>query len=339
MMATQALNGKAFEYALATQYAACVKARGLAVEVTEDAAYAFAKKSYLALGAAERRAFDAAAMGSAETLLALEPGLRTQKSPDDKLAIRLAADAEGMQGDVRDVIFSRKDAQGRTAWETGISAKNNHEAVKHARLSPSIDFGQEWIGHPCSSGYFAAAEDIFARVKAELALNPQATWEGLGERKERDIYMPLLEIFRDELLRLNTVHASDVPPQLLIYLIGRKPFYKVIKQDRQDLVIVKAFNLGGRLNQPYNGAKPRVSCEKLPLPSRIIEFTFKTDSLNTLNMVMDKGWQVSFRIHNANAKLELSLKFDIQLVGNPSNIFTHYAFLAEAGGVRDRALV
>ena len=325
-MPTQASNGKAFEYALAAQYATCLKGRGLAVAVREDAAYTFGKKSYLELREAEQRTFDAAAMGTTETLLALEPGLRTQKSPADILDIRLASDAEGQQGDVRDVIFSRKDAKGQVAWDVGISAKNNHEAVKHSRLSPSIDFGKEWFGRPCSSGYFAAVEDIFERVKSERTLNPNATWESLGKRKEQDIYKPLLEIFRDELLRLNVRHA-DVPPQLLVYLIGRKPFYKVIKQDKQDVVIIKAFNLGGRLNQPYNSTKPRMSCENLPLPSRIIEFEFKTDSLNTLSMVMDKGWQVNFRIHNANAKLELSLKFDIQLIGNPPNIFTQYVFL------------
>ena len=325
-MATQAANGKAFEYALATQYAACLKDRGLAAGTVPNAAYAFAQKSYLALDAAAQRAFDAAAAASTETLLALEPGLRTQKSPDDTLSISIAEDAEGQQGDVRDVVFTRKDAQGRTAWEVGISAKNNHEAVKHARLSPAIDFGKEWFGRPCSSAYFAAAEDVFGRVKAEQALDPKATWESLGSRKEQEIYKPLLEVFRDELLRLNTRH-EDVPPQLLVYLIGRKPFYKVIKQDKQDLVIIKAFNIGGRLNQPYHGAKPRIQCEGLPLPTRIIEFTFKTDSLNTLSMVMDKGWQLSFRIHNANATLEPSLKFDIQLTGNPPNLFSQYVFL------------
>ena len=325
-MATQAANGKAFEYALATQYSTCLKNRGLAVEVLQDAAFAFAEKSYHALSVAGQRAFDAAAAGSTETLLALEPGLRTQKSPDDKLTVRLAADAEGQQGDVRDVIFSRTDGQGRVAWEVGISAKNNHEAIKHSRLSPSIDFGKEWFGYPCSSGYFAAAEDVFERVKVERVLNPDATWESLGARKEQEIYLPLLEYFRDELLRLNVRH-SDIPSRLLIYLVGRKPFYKITKQDKQNLVVVKAFNLSGRLGQPYNGAKPLATPDKLPFPTRIIEFTFKTGSLNTLSMVMDKGWQIDFRIHNANAKLELSLKFDIQLIGNPPGIFTQHIFL------------
>jgi hypothetical protein len=29
-------------------------------------------------------------------------------------------------------------------WEIGVSAKNNHNAVKHSRLSSDIDFGK-WL--------------------------------------------------------------------------------------------------------------------------------------------------------------------------------------------------
>lgn len=35
---------------------------------------------------------------------------------------------------------------------------------------------------------------------------------------------------------------------------------------------------------------------------------------------MDKGWAISFRIHNASSRIEPSLKFDIQLVGIPLEI-------------------
>jgi hypothetical protein len=36
---------------------------------------------------------------------------------------------------------------------------------------------------------------------------------------------------------------------------------------------------------------------------------------------MDNGWQISFRIHNASSKVENSLKFDIQLTGQPTDLF------------------
>lgn len=37
-------------------------------------------------------------------------------------------------------------------------------------------------------------------------------------------------------------------------------------------------------------------------------------------MVMDNGWQISFRIHNALSRLEPSLKFDIQLIDIPQSV-------------------
>jgi hypothetical protein len=36
---------------------------------------------------------------------------------------------------------------------------------------------------------------------------------------------------------------------------------------------------------------------------------------------MDNGWAISFRIHNASKLVETSLKFDIQLLGQPANLF------------------
>lgn len=50
------------------------------------------------------------------------------------------------------------------------------------------------------------------------------------------------------------------------------------------------------------------------------------DSLTTLNMVLDGGWSISFRIHNAEKKVVPSLKFDINLTGNPPVLFTQHLF-------------
>lgn len=36
---------------------------------------------------------------------------------------------------------------------------------------------------------------------------------------------------------------------------------------------------------------------------------------------MDNGWQISFRIHNASSKVEPSLKFDVELIGQPTGLF------------------
>ena len=36
-----------------------------------------------------------------------------------------------------------------------------------------------------------------------------------------------------------------------------------------------------------------------PPQTRIVSFEYKSDSKNTLELYLDRGWQFSFRIHNA----------------------------------------
>ena len=42
-----------------------------------------------------------------------------------------------------------------------VKSKHNHFAVKHSRLSPSIDFGEKWYGISCSKSYWDAITPIF----------------------------------------------------------------------------------------------------------------------------------------------------------------------------------
>ncbi len=135
----------------------------------------------------------------------------------------------------------------------------------------------------------------------------------------------MLKAFRKELLRINET-SLQVPQMLIKYLIGAYPFYKVIKDDIHNLVVVKAFNIQGQLNRPVNGVKPQYKTPHINLPTRIVEFEMKSDSDNTLNMILDGGWEISFRIHNASTMVEKSLKFDIRLLGNPPILFTQHLF-------------
>lgn len=43
----------------------------------------------------------------------------------------------------------------------------------------------------------------------------------------------------------------------------------------------------------------------------------------TIQLVMDNSWIVAFRTHSASTEVEASLKFDIQLTGVPSPIFSN----------------
>lgn len=58
------------------------------------------------------------------------------------------------------------------------------------------------------------------------------------------------------------------------------------------------------------------------LPTRIVNLEFKPNSMNTVELYTDGGWQFSSRIHNASTKVETGLKFDIHIVGMPTTIIT-----------------
>lgn len=314
----QVKNGKSFEYALAIQYVEYLAQLGVRVEIIEDDAYHIAQGFFLEQSNEEQERFCIAAKQTIDTIILLEPGLKASKNQNEVLKVTIASDSEGIAGDVRDVLFTRDDSR----WSVGFSAKNNHDAVKHSRLSHNADFGKSWLGVECSQTYWNEVLPIFDRLQTLRASNTK--WSDVEDKLE-GVYKPILDAFKKELLYINQ-NNEGIPQKLIQYLIGQYPFYKIIKDDSHNLVVVKAFNLDGNLNKTVNGVKARYKTPRLKLPTRIVEFEYKADSLTTLNMILDEGWEISFRIHSASTKVESSLKFDIQLLGNPPILFTQHLF-------------
>ena len=209
---------------------------------------------------------------------------------------------------MRDVLAIRSIQK----WEIGISAKNNHRAVKHSRLSNDIDFGQKWLGLPCSANYFDEIRPVFDRL-AKLRTTSKATqkWNTLGDYHD-SVYIPILDAFKKELLHIDKEKPGCVAEKLITYLIGNKDFYKVIKGTNK--VEIQAYNLFGTLNLPSDNVKPKAKVPKVKLPNRLIEIIYQENSKTTLIVTLNEGWQVSFRIHNASSRIEPSLKFDINLI-------------------------
>lgn len=77
----------------------------------------------------------------------------------------------------------------------------------------------------------------------------------------------------------------------------------------------------GTLNQQSQTSRPKISIPKINHPTRIIELAYKPGSKTTIELTMDNGWAISFRIHNASTIVEPSLKFDIQLIDQPAVLF------------------
>lgn len=310
--------GKAYEYAclIALRDHLSCRTDGMITILASDA-YRTAQNAF---EKAEREGLSdklvSAANAAARVIIRLEPQLEYGRGT---LALVIQTDSQGIAGDVRDVVCVRST----NGWEIGISCKHNHHAVKHSRLSATINFGEEWLGIPCSQQYFDTIVPIFnelRNMRAYAIENGESLplWNDIPNKAER-YYVPVLNAFLTELQSL-AITNPDVPSKLIEYLLGRYDFYKVITDDRHRTTRVEAINIAGTLNRPTNGHRSIVDVARLKLPTRFYHMGFVPNSDNKIEIVCDEGWALTMRIHNASSKIEPSLKFDVQLVSLPSSI-------------------
>lgn len=318
-MASQVVNGKAFEFALLDEFHQRLKAL-TSITVKTNEPYKTAKGFFDSFNEKEQETFRITASSAINFLIDIEPRLSNGINRGDILELEIASDQMGQSGDVRDVILIRSLQK----WEIGVSAKNNHRAVKHSRISQLIDFGDKWLGVPCSKAYFEEIRPVFNKLTEIKAKNKSAKWAAIDNMHEV-IYVPILKAFRRELIRLDKENPNVIAENLVQYLIGNKDFYKVIKGEKT--VEIQAYNLHDSLNLSFKDIKPKAKIPRLKLPSRLIEVVFQDNSTTTLLISLNEGWQISFRIHNASSRIEPSLKFDINLVSTPHTLFTNHIFI------------
>ena len=311
-------NGKAYEYACLIALKDCLSQQSNGnVSVVSSDAYSTAQKAFEKaemLGCSDN--LIQAANAAARVILRLEPQL--QYGSGD-LTLVIQTDAQGIAGDVRDVVCIRKT----NGWEIGLSCKHNHHAVKHSRLSETIDFGADWLGIPCSQKYFDQVRPIFQELRnlkdkavADGLDVPQ--WNAISDKAER-YYIPVLNAFLEEMRRLAETNPL-IPEKLIKYMLGRYDFYKVITDDSHRTTRVEAVNIAGTLNKSAGKHRSIVDVPKLRLPTRFYHMGFMPGSDNKIEIVCDEGWALTMRIHNASSKIEPSLKFDVRLISLPSSI-------------------
>lgn len=310
--------GKAYEYACLMSLHRYLTAKGVGpVVVTESDALNTARAAFekaKSEGLSEKLVL--AADAASRVVLRLEPQLEYGKGP---LTLVIQTDAQGIAGDVRDVVCIR----GANGWEIGLSCKHNHQAVKHSRLSATIDFGKEWFGVPCSNTYFETVVPIFNELRDMRAAavangDPLPLWNDIPDKAER-YYIPVLRAFLAEMKKL-AESDSSIPRKLIEYMLGRYDFYKVITDDTRKTTRVEAINIAGTLNKPANGHRSLVDVAKLKLPTCFYHMDMVPGSDNKVTIVCDEGWTLTMRIHNASSKIEPSLKFDVQLISVPNSI-------------------
>ncbi|MGL2806106.1 HaeIII family restriction endonuclease [Helicobacter pylori] len=231
-------------------------------------------------------------------------------SSQNEITLSLQKDKLGEIGDIRDILiyFDR--------FCIGLSIKHNHDAVKHSRLSKDLDFGKKWLGVRVSQNYKDTIKPLFERL--ENAKKEGMLWRDFPN-KEQEIYAPLLQAFKKEVLRIDENKKNKVPQKMAEYLLGKYDFYKAILLEREQKTKLEAYHFNNTLNRSVKN-KPKKIIPLSKLPTRMIYFDFKPKSFNTLELVLNEGWSFSLRIHNASSNVEPSLKFDIKLLSKPESV-------------------
>ena len=305
-------QGRAYEFSyLTTLFEEISKVRPAKIE--KNSSYFAAERAWNTLTDSEKTIYKVSALAGATTIFDLEPLILDDG--DDELELKIQSDDKGKEGDVRDVLIIRRGIE----WEIGLSVKHNHFAVKHSRLSKNLDFGKKWYGVECSQEYWNEIRPIFEYLDSEKKKGSK--WSDL-ENKDDNVYVPLLDAFKNELNRQNLSFGKDIPRLMVEYLLGEFDFYKVIGIDNKRMTKVQSYNLRGTLNKEGRNRKRSIELPISSLPTRIVSLEYKPNSKNTLELYLDGGWQFSFRIHNASTKVETSLKFDIQIIGMPTTIIS-----------------
>lgn len=305
-------QGRAFEYACIIELKDKIEDKR-PVTVDEESVMA-ARRAWETQSEVEQQIYLRAADAFIDTLFSAEPLILEYDGEDDVVILSINKDSDAEGGDVRDIVITRKSIR----WDIGLSMKHNHFAAKHSRLSSTIDFGKKWYDIPCDKSYWNVVQPIFERLR-ELKKKAVA-WHDMPD-KEDSVYKPIVDSFIKEMNRAYKVD-STIPARLISYLLGIRDFYKVVAIDKKQLTEFQSFNLRGELNKDGKRTKATLIIPKADLPTEIISLRFKPESKSTVELYLNNGWSLSFRIHNASTIVEPSLKFDIQFLGVPANIIT-----------------
>ncbi|WP_373930088.1 HaeIII family restriction endonuclease [Helicobacter pylori] len=303
-------QGRAYEYAwcLALEQKLSVFKK---VVVDKQNGFNAANRAYESLEKSLQERYLESAKQGVLLLLDCEPLLsEVIGSSQNEITLSLQKDKLGEMGDVRDILiyFDR--------FCIGLSIKHNHDALKHSRLSKDLDFGEKWLGVGVSQNYKDTIKPLFERL--ENAKKEGMLWRDFPN-KEQEIYAPLLQAFKKEVLRIDENKKNKVPQKMVEYLLGKYDFYKAILLEREQKTKLEAYHFHNTLNRSVKN-KPKRIIPLSKLPTRMIYFDFKPKSFNTLELVLDEGWSFSLRIHNANSRVEPSLKFDIKLLSKPESV-------------------
>ena len=312
-MASQTINGKAFEYACLNAIRERLREKNKDIKVDANNAYNTAKLFYERMSEEDKIKLNRAAKTAVTLLLPLEPKIM---NGNGILLLGLNNDsaAIGSEGDVRDVLCIRSNDN----WEIGLSCKHNHEALKHPRITEDKNFGRDWIGYNCSKEFI---DEISIVIDKLIILGKNKKLWNTIDNKQDEYYVPILKAYLSEIERL-CITYEDAPKKLLSYFFGSRDFYKVITKENNKTTEIEGFNMNGTLNAAAGKVKPITKIARLKMPTRLLDARFKKNSKTTIILTFDSGWSITMRLHNKDKIAKpTSLAWDVQLEGLPTGTY------------------
>lgn len=343
------ISGKAFEYTTLVELYRELTRSGWNpdnIEIKKDKNYKNIEKAYQVVQGSDEdmnyddsiesihietmeNSYNQASRVAAVYLKMVEPILTPNK--DIYGVLRAFPDRAGIKGDVRDIdfeIFKDKDHKDLIT-NIGISCKNNHEAVKHPRITEDPDFVKVWTNGEinCSLDFIKGMNVIFDKIDQYGKIYEK--WSQVKDKMD-SIYYPIIKLFVSEIKKQSmTNHNDSIDKQekakkftklFFEYMFGTQDFYKFIKDDGANATKVYPYNMHGSLMCPYNGKKNKQAVKTITMPEEIVEVRVKPNSKTTMEIYFDQ-WIISMRLHNADSKISrTSLKFDVQIKAQPRKV-------------------
>ena len=342
------INGKAFEYATLVELYRELRDNGWdaeRIEILNDKNFENMERAYQMVEKIEDEEdsdgfeilhlerqtsdYNKAARVAAKYLSMVEPILHEDK--DLYAILRAMPDSAGVKGDVRDVDLSIyvDEEHKKQIREIGISCKNNHEAVKHPRITENPDFASEWTNgtYHCGNNFLSGMQEVFEQID-DYAVRYKK-WSLVNDKRDT-IYYPIIKLFVEEIKRLGTADESDSEEKqksakiftkmFFEYMFGTQDFYKFIKDDGSKATKIYPYNMHGTLMKPYGEHKNKQGVQMITMPDEIVDVRIRPKSKTTLEIYFDQ-WIISMRLHNADAKItRTSLKFDVQIKAQPRKV-------------------
>lgn len=266
-----------------------------------------AKSAWETLESEDRKLYSLSAWATIELMFEKELNIDLQTC--DVFRIYIKADECYEVEDVCFIVIEFDDI----VWEIGFSINYKPALVKHYRLSKDVDLGEKLYGVKYTQQYWDETNPVFSFLAEEKVKGTY--FRDIGSIEEK-IYVPLLNAFMKE-IKAAIVKDACVPRRFVERMLSKYGFYNVISLDSQRVMAIQSYNIFSIFNKTNQVEEPKVLMSNIELPKELLYIGFKKSSKNTILICFDNGWQFSFRIHNAEDKVNTSLKFDIQIVGMP----------------------